>query len=306
MRDFWRSEPASLAEFASRFTGSSDLYEADGRRPFASINFITAHDGFTLTDLVSYNDKHNHPNGEDNRDGQSHNRSWNHGVEGPTTDATIVALRQRQQRNLLATLLLSQGVPMISHGDELGRTQAGNNNVYCQDNQTSWIDWDNAHRHDELTAFTAALTTLRAAHPVFRRHRFFQGRPIHGSDIKDIAWLRPDDQQMTDQDWTNHSAKTVAIFLNGRDIPEQDALGEPITDDSFLLLINAHHQPLTFTLPDQTYGRTWQILIDTTDPRLTKTSRRQNHPKPGSRLRVAARALLVLRCPLTHGKPATT
>jgi isoamylase len=306
VRDFWRGEPASLAEFASRFTGSSDLYEADGRRPFASINFVTAHDGFTLTDLVSYNDKHNHANGEDNQDGEAHNRSWNHGVEGPTTDATIVALRQRQQRNLLATLLLSQGVPMISHGDELARTQAGNNNVYCQDNETSWVDWDNAHRHDELTDFTAALATLRAAHPVFRRHRFFQGRPIRGSDIKDIAWLRPDGQQMTDQDWTNDSAKTVAIFLNGRDIPEQDALGEPITDDSFLLLINAHHQPITFTLPNHGHGQTWQIVIDTTDPLLTKTRRKQNHPKPGGRLRVAARALLVLRCPLTHGEPATT
>ncbi|MGH3753534.1 MAG: glycogen debranching protein GlgX [Pseudonocardiaceae bacterium] len=298
VRDFWRGEPASLAEFASRFTGSSDLYEADGRRPHASINFVTAHDGFTLTDLVSYNDKHNDANGEDNRDGESHNRSWNHGVEGPTDDGNIVALRERQKRNLLATLMLSQGVPMISHGDELGRSQDGNNNVYCQDNEISWIDWEDARGHEVLTDFTASLARLRAEHPVFRRRRFFQGRPIWGSNIEDIAWLRPDGRQMCDEDWNAGSANAIAIFLNGQGIPERDALGERITDDSFLLLINAYHQSIMFTVPDQAYGRTWEIVVDTADPLLVKARRRQSQATPGARLRVAARALLVLRCRL--------
>ncbi|MGH3975043.1 MAG: glycogen debranching protein GlgX, partial [Pseudonocardiaceae bacterium] len=298
VRDFWRGEPASLAEFASRFTGSSDLYEADGRRPYASINFVTAHDGFTLTDLVSYNDKHNEANGEDNQDGESHNRSWNHGVEGPTEDGNIVALRERQKRNLLATLMLSQGVPMIAHGDELGRSQDGNNNVYCQDNEISWIDWKDARVHEVMTDFTAALARLRAAHPVFRRRRFYQGSPIRESSIEDIAWLRPDGQQMSDEDWNVGSAMAVAVFLNGQGIPERDALGERITDDSFLLLINAHHQSIMFTLPDQTYGRIWEIVVDTADPLLAKARRRQSYAKPDARLRVAARALLVLRCRL--------
>ncbi|MDQ4032644.1 MAG: glycogen debranching protein GlgX [Actinomycetota bacterium] len=300
VRDFWRGEPASLGEFASRFTGSSDLYEADGRRPIASINFVTAHDGFTLTDLVSYNDKHNEANGENNQDGESHNRSWNHGVEGPTEDGVIIALRERQKRNMLATLMLSQGVPMIAHGDELGRSQDGNNNVYCQDNEISWIDWKDARVHEVMTDFTGQLARLRAAHPVFRRRRFFQGRPIRGSNIEDIAWLRPDGQQMTDEDWNVGFAKAVAIFLNGQGIPERDSLGERITDDSFLLLINAHHQSIMFTLPDQTYGRIWEIVVDTADPLLAKARRRQSHIRPGGRLRVAARALLVLRCRLRH------
>jgi glycogen operon protein len=300
VRDFWRGEPASLAEFASRFTGSSDLYEADGRRPYASINFVTAHDGFTLTDLVSYNDKHNEANGEDNQDGESHNRSWNHGVEGPTEDGNIVARRERQKRNLLATLMLSQGVPMIAHGDELGRSQDGNNNVYCQDNEISWIDWKDARVHEVMTDFTAELASLRAAHPVFRRRRFFQGRPIRGSNIEDIAWLRPDSQQMSDEDWNAGFAQAIAIFLNGQGIPERDALGERITDDSFLLLISAHHQSVMFTLPDQTYGRMWEIVVDTADPLLAKVRRRQSHARPGGRLRVPERALLVLRCRVRH------
>ncbi|HEV7452837.1 MAG TPA: glycogen debranching protein GlgX [Pseudonocardiaceae bacterium] len=300
VRDFWRGEPDSLAEFASRFTGSSDLYEANGRRPHASINFVTAHDGFTLTDLVSYNDKHNDANGEGNLDGESHNRSWNHGVEGPTDDGAVITLRERQKRNLLATLMLSQGVPMIAHGDELGRSQDGNNNVYCQDNEISWVDWKDARLHDVLTDFIAALAKLRAAHPVFRRRRFFQGRPIRGSNIEDIAWLRPDGQQMSDKDWNGGIANAIAIFLNGQGIPERDALGERITDDSFLLLINAHHQSTMFTLPDQAYGRTWEIVVDTADPLLAKARRRQSHAKPDARLRVAARALLVLRCRLRH------
>ena len=294
VRDFWRGEPASLAEFGSRFTGSSDLYEADGRRPIASINFVTAHDGFTLNDLVSYNEKHNDANGEDNRDGESHNRSWNCGAEGPTEDSGIRILRERQKRNFLATLLLSQGVPMIAHGDELSRTQNGNNNVYCQDDEISWVDWEDAREHEVLTEFTAALTRLRAEHPVFRRRRFFQGRPIHGSDIHDIAWLRPDGRQMSDEDWNGGLDRSVAIFLNGQGIPERDQLGEQIVDDSFLLLVNPHHQQITFTLPEEAYGRMWQIVIDTADPLLANARRR--HPVAGARLRVPARAMLVLRC----------
>ena len=294
VRDFWRGEPASLGEFAARFTGSSDLYEADNRRPIASINFVTAHDGFTLEDLVSYNDKHNADNGEHNRDGESHNRSWNHGVEGPTDDRDIHELRERQKRNILTTLMLSQGVPMIAHGDELSRTQRGNNNVYCQDNELSWIDWNQAREHEVLTDFTARLAALRAEHPVFRRKRFFQDRPIHGSSIDDIAWLRPDGQHMTEDDWTNGHARTVAIYLNGRGIPDRDALGEPVLDDSFLLLINAHHHASTFTLPDRSFGRTWELVIDTADPLLANTRRRQ--PAPGGRQRVAARTMHVLQC----------
>jgi isoamylase len=295
VRDFWRGEPASLAEFASRFTGSSDLYEADNRRPISSINFVTAHDGFTLNDLVSYNNKHNDDNGEGNRDGESHNRSWNCGVEGPTENGKIIALRERQKRNMLTTLLLSQGVPMIAHGDELSRTQDGNNNVYCQDNPTSWIDWQAAREHAVLTEFTAKLTALRAAHPVFRRRRFFQGRPIRGSRIEDIAWLRPDGEQMTDQDWEVGHAKTVAIFLNGQGIPERDELGQRIVDDSFLLLCNANHQAVPFTLPEQNYGHGWEVVVDTADPLLANARRKQREAVPGGRLRVIARAMIVLR-----------
>ena len=294
VRDFWRGEPASLGEFAARFTGSSDLYEADNRRPIASINFVTAHDGFTLHDLVSYNEKHNDANGEDNNDGESHNRSWNHGVEGPSEDRHVQELRERQKRNILTTLLLSQGVPMIAHGDELGRTQQGNNNVYCQDNELSWVDWDDAREHDVLTEFTARVTALRTAHPVFRRKRFFQGRPIHGSSIEDIAWLRSDGQHMSADDWDGSNPSTIMIFLNGKGIPDRDELGEHIVDDSFLLLVNAHHQPVSFILPDRSYGRTWDLVIDTADPLLAHSRRRR--PAPGSRQRVPARSMQVLQC----------
>ncbi|MBN9107614.1 MAG: glycogen debranching protein GlgX [Pseudonocardia sp.] len=292
VRDFWRGEQGVLPEFASRFSGSSDLYEVDGRRPFASINFVTAHDGFTLTDLVSYNEKHNDANGEDNRDGESHNRSWNCGVEGPTDDSEVNVLRERQKRNLLTTLLLSQGVPMIAHGDELGRTQGGNNNAYCQDSPLAWIDWDDARAHEVLTEFTAGLARLRAEHPVFRRRRFFQGRPIHGSDVADIAWLRPDAAPMTDHDW--HTRHSVAIFLNGRGIPDRDEVGEQVVDDSFLLLVNGEHRQTTFTLPDESYGRTWRIVVDTADPLLATARRRR--PAPGSRLRTAPLSITVLEC----------
>jgi glycogen operon protein len=295
VRDFWRGDGATLAEFASRFTGSSDLYESDNRRPIASINFVTAHDGFTLADLVSYNEKHNEANGEGGNDGESHNRSWNCGAEGPTEDVKILGLRQRQQRNMVATLLLSQGVPMISHGDELGRSQRGNNNVYCQDSQLSWMDWADARHHELLTEFTMSLVRLRAEHPVFRRRRFFQGRPIIGSDIHDIVWLRADGQPMTDDDWNFGFAKTLAIYLNGEGIPDRDELGQRIVDDSFLLLFNAYHQPVTFTLPEESYGRIWDIVVDTADPLLARARRRSRDAVPEGRLRVPARAMLVLR-----------
>jgi len=266
VRDFWRGEPASQGEFASRFTGSSDLYESDNRLPIASINFITAHDGFTLADLVSYNDKHNKANGEDNRDGESHNRSWNCGTEGPTDNPEIIALRERQTRNFLTTLLLSQGVPMLAHGDELRRTQQGNNNVYCQDNELSHIDWEAAREADALVEFTGRLVALRKAHPIFRRQRFFQGRPIKGSNIQDIAWLRPDGQQMNPDDWNSPHAQCLTIFLNGQGIPDRNELGVRVVDDSFLLLINAHHDEVSFTVPTADYGTRWHTVIDTGDP----------------------------------------
>ncbi|XVV17350.1 glycogen debranching protein GlgX [Actinoplanes sp. CA-131856] len=293
VRDFWRGEPSSLGEFASRFTGSSDLYEIDGRRPIASINFVTAHDGFTLNDLVSYNDKHNDANGEDNRDGESHNRSWNCGVEGPTDDADIVALRERQKRNFLATLLLSQGVPMIAHGDELGRTQGGNNNVYCQDNEIAWVDWVDARNQDILTGFTSRLLELRAKHPIFRRRRFFTGDPVTDDKIPDIAWLRRDGQPMTEADWNTRSGMTMTVFLNGHGIPERDALGEAILDDSFLILFNPLGERVAFTLPDRQFGRTWEVVVNTADPLLAA---RRKTTKAGGQYEVSGHTMVVLRC----------
>jgi isoamylase len=303
VRDFWNGGPAGLGEFATRFSGSADLYEIDGRRPIASINFATAHDGFTLQDLVSYNGKHNEANGEDNRDGEDHNRSWNYGVEGPTDDLAVVRLRERQKRNFLATVLLSQGVPMLSHGDELSRSQQGNNNVYCQDNELSWVDWNEARHHDVLTNFIARLARLRADHPVFRRRRFFQGRPVPGSDVPDIAWLRPDGQPMTEPDWVTGTGKAVTVFLNGRGIVESDPLGEDIVDDSFLVLFNAMPHAVAFTLPGTEYGRMWEIVLDTADPLLATAARRGRNTQPDGRIRMTARSVLVLRCPSGHRSP---
>jgi glycogen operon protein len=295
VRDFWRADPASLGEFASRFTGSSDLYEIDGRRPIASINFVTAHDGFTLTDLVSYDHKHNDANGEDNHDGESHNRSWNSGVEGPTDDLDITALRERRKRNFLATLLLSQGVPMISHGDELGRTQGGNNNVYGQDSELSWIDWDDAPANDVLTRFTTNLTRLRAEHPLFRRRRFFDGQPVDDSGLTDIAWLNRDGTPMDESHWSGGSMTTITVFLNGHGMSERDPLGEPIVDDSFLLLFNPLPENVTFTLPGKAYGRMWEVVVDTADP-LSATHSRRKGIKANGRLDSTAQSLLALRC----------
>jgi len=262
MRDFWRAQ-ANVAQFASRFTGSSDLYQSDGRAPFASINFVTAHDGFTLRDLVSYNEKHNDANGEHNRDGTDDNRSWNCGVEGESDDPAVNALRARQRRNFLATLFLSQGVPMILGGDELGRTQRGNNNGWCQDNELSWFDWDAAD--GELLAFVRHLIRLRRAHPVFRRASFFSGTSVRGSGLPDVWWFRPDGRRMTQRDWQLPDGQTLGVFLNGREIPERTPHGERIADDSFLLLFNASGAPIEFTLPTRRFGRAWTVELATGD-----------------------------------------
>jgi glycogen operon protein len=262
VRDFWRGRPGTLGEFGYRLTGSSDLYQDDGRRPYASINFVTAHDGFTLTDLVSYNDKHNEANGEGNRDGTNDNRSWNCGVEGPTDDPEVLALRARQRRNMLATLLLSQGVPMLLHGDELGRTQRGNNNAYCQDDELSWVDWRSAD--EELFAFTAALVAMRREHPVFRRRRFFAGRPIRGGDdLRDIAWFTESGKEMTEQDWEVQVGQVLTVFLNGDGIPDPDPRGQRVTDNSFLLCFNAHYSDIDVQLPGNGYGQEWTVVLDT-------------------------------------------
>lgn len=292
VRDFWRGEGGTLGEFASRLTGSSDLYQSDGRRPHASVNFVTAHDGFTLRDLVSYHDKHNTANGEDSRDGESHNRSWNCGAEGPADDRDVLALRARQQRNFLATLLLSQGVPMLSHGDELGRTQRGNNNAYCQDNEVSWVDWPAVAEGSDTLEFTRELIALRREHPVFRRRRFFQGVAVRGGrdGLSDIAWFTPAGREMTDDDWEAGFAKSLAVFLNGQAISEPDPRGRRMHDDSFLLLFNAHHEPLSFTVPGGV-GEWWSVVVDTAIPYVEYRSL----IKAGTAVEVEARALLVLR-----------
>ena len=262
VRDFWRGRPSSVPDFASRLTGSSDLYATSGRRPVASINFVTCHDGFTLADLVSYNHKHNEANGEGNRDGADDNRSWNCGAEGPVDDPAINELRARQKRNLLVTLFLSQGVPMLLAGDEMGHTQAGNNNAYCQDSPLSWLDWGQAAVEQDLLQFTETLAGLRRDHPVFRRRRFFRGQ-VPGADKGDIVWLTPAGEQMTDADWDASYAKSLAAFLNGDAISEPDPRGGKIADASFLLLFNAHSKPLTFTLPEAGYAAGWEVVIDT-------------------------------------------
>ncbi|MCG0283941.1 glycogen debranching protein GlgX [Streptomyces sp. PSAA01] len=296
VRDLWRGEPRTLAEFASRLTGSSDLYQGDGRRPLASVNFVTCHDGFTLRDLVSYDEKHNEANGESNQDGESYNRSWNCGVEGETDDPAVRTLRERQMRNFVATLMLSQGVPMLSHGDEFGRTQGGNNNAYCQDNEVSWVRWpDHAKGQDgewedrwalELLRFTRSLVWLRRDHPVFRRRRFFHGRPVEGThdELSDIAWFTHEGEEMIPRDWQAAHAKSLAVFLNGSAISEPGVRGERITDDSFLLLFNAHHEPLDFVVPID-HGKQWQVIVDTAVPAGVE---------PGSGTKVAAGDVLTL------------
>ncbi|NEM91646.1 glycogen debranching protein GlgX [Galbitalea soli] len=291
VRDFWRGEPSTLGEFAERITGSSDLYEHEGRRPVASINFVTAHDGFTLADLVSYDEKHNDANGENGQDGESTNRSANYGVEGPTTDPAIQAIRSRQQRNFLATLMISQGVPMILHGDELGRTQAGNNNGYAQDNELTWVHWDEAD--SSLIEFTAAVTRLRKEHPSFRRSRFFDGRPVvrgAGEPLPDLVWLQPDAAVMAPEDWDSGFGRSIAMFLNGNGIGTRDQRGEPITDVHFLVLFNAHTDVVEFTLPADEYAELWEIVVDTAGVQADSQPR-----GPGAVIPVEARSLMVLR-----------
>jgi len=315
VRDFWRGEYATLGEFASRLTGSSDLYEHSGRKPIASVNFVVAHDGFTLRDLVSYNEKHNDANGEDDKDGESHNRSWNCGAEGPTTDVEVNTLRARQQRNFLTTLLLSQGVPMIAHGDEMGRTQDGNNNAYCQDNELSWVDWHLDDDQQGLLSFTRQLVRLRHDHPAFRRRRFFAGSAAHGgeSELGDIAWFNPAGEHMDEQSWESDKARSLMVFLNGDAIPESDRRGNRITDDSFLVIFNGEPEPTGFTLPDESYGREWFIEVDTaaSEPAALAQVSSMSDPataaaasaaaatviEPGTQVEIQARSVVVLRCP---------
>ncbi|GAA2991013.1 glycogen operon protein [Microbacterium terrae] len=291
VRDFWRGEPQALGEFASRLTGSADLYEHSGRRPVASVNFVTAHDGFTLRDLVSYERKHNEANGEDGRDGADDNRSRNFGVEGPTDDPAILALRARQQRNFIATLLLSQGVPMLLHGDELGRTQGGNNNGYAQDDETTWVDWDAADQ--PLLEFTAALARLRRDHPTFRRRRFFEGRPVRravGEPVQDIAWLRPDGSLMESEDWDSGFGRAIGVFLNGAGIRERDRRGEPIRDRHFIVLFNAGDDIIDFHIPVVEYSPDWEVVVDTAGAQADSAPL-----GPGSTVRLEATSLIVLR-----------
>jgi isoamylase len=290
VRDLWRGQPGTLPDFASRLAGSSDLYETSARRPVASINFVTCHDGFTVRDLVSYNRKHNEPNGDDNRDGTDDNRSWNCGTEGPTDDAAITELRARQVRNFLVTLFCSQGVPMLLAGDEIGRTQLGNNNAYCQDNDTSWIDWEAAGKHADLLDFTCELIALRRDHPVFRRRRFFSGTAPGNTGLGDIAWLTPAGAEMTVTDWGSDE-RALAVLLNGNAITEPGPRGEAIVDQSFLLLFNAADRPVTFTLPGADPTADWEVVVDTAAPEPVA-----GDPRPAAnQLTVTSRAVVVLR-----------
>jgi isoamylase len=261
VRDYWRGAEHTLGDLAYRLTGSSDVYESGGRRPCASINFVTCHDGFTLEDLVSFEHKHNEANRENNRDGSDDNRSWNCGAEGPTADADVLAMRARQKRNFLATLLLSQGIPMLLGGDEMGRTQRGNNNAYCQDNEISWFDWEQGD--ETLIEFVSQLCKLRREHPVFRRHRWFQGRPVRASGVADIAWFEVNGREMTDPSWEVPAAKSIQVYLSGQHGPDPGSRGEPIRDSSFLLLLHAGSSPLEFRLPDREWGDGWVRQLDT-------------------------------------------
>ena len=291
VRSYWKGDGGLIGELAYRITGSSDLYARSGRRPYASINFVTAHDGFTLQDLVSYNTKHNEANGEDNRDGTDNNRSWNCGAEGPTDDPEINRLRARQKRNFLATLLLSQGVPMLLAGDDIGHTQFGNNNAYCQDNEISWLDWDPAHIDNELLAFVQRLTAMRKDHPVFRRSNFFQGRKIRGAEIKDIVWLNPSGQEMSDEEWNQEFARCLGVALSGEAVDEVDERGQRIRDENFLVLMNAHYEEIPFRLPVPPASAGWIALIDTS----CQISRQENlFYSGGATYHLQARSLALL------------
>jgi isoamylase len=290
VRSYWKGDGGLIGELAYRITGSSDLYARSGRRPSASINFVTAHDGFTLRDLVSYNGKHNEANGEENRDGTDNNRSWNCGVEGPTDDPEVNALRARQKRNFIATLLLSQGVPMLLAGDAIGHTQLGNNNAYCQDNDISWINWTLREQDENLLAFAQMMIALRKKHPVFHRRNFFEGRSIKGAGVKDIQWLRPDGLEMTDEEWKQESARCLGLFLSGQGLDETNERGEPVKDENFLVLMNAHHEPIPFVLPVLPPGPIWVPLVDTScEPAGTPTCHQSVTTYP-----LEARSLVVL------------
>jgi glycogen operon protein len=290
VRRFWRGDGGVVSDLATRLAGSSDLYGSTGRRPYASINFVTCHDGFTLHDLVSYNEKHNEANGEDSRDGENHNLSWNCGVEGPSQDPAIISLRARQMRNFLATLLLSQGVPMISMGDELARTQGGNNNAYCQDNDLSWLDWSPTAARTDLLAFTRHVLDLQRRHPVFRRRTFFQGRSIRGAEVKDLTWFDPAGNEMTDEAWNAGFVRALAVRLAGDAIAETDARGRRIVDDTFLLLLNAAEDAILFNLPNHRPGLVWERVLDTAEAAWDRPSLLR-----GARYRLRSRTLAVLR-----------
>jgi glycogen operon protein len=293
MRDYWRGADSMLSEFALRFTGSPDLYKEGYRKPTASINFITAHDGFTLQDLVSYNEKHNEANGENNQDGESHNRSWNCGAEGPTDDTNIIALRNQQKRNFLTTLFLSQGVPMLVSGDELGKSQSGNNNAYCQDNEISWINWQAEDK--DLLSFTQKLIHFQHAHPVFCRRRWFKGRPIQGSGVEDIAWFLPDGNSMNEENWNHDFAKSLGIFLNGKAIPSDGPKGEPITDNNFYIVFNAYEEELPYVLPSEEFGSAWIKVIDTHENFFEEKGGQSF--APGDIIKVQGRSVVVLKEP---------
>jgi glycogen operon protein len=292
IRDFWRGEDCRLADFAYRFTGSSDLYQGNGRNPSASINFVTAHDGFTLADLVSYNHKHNEANGENNQDGESHNRSWNCGSEGDTDDPEILWLRRQQQRNFLVTLLLSQGVPMLLSGDEMGRSQGGNNNAYCQDNQVSWLNWHLQPDQEALLDFARQMIGFRRHHPVFWQRKWFQGRTSYGSGINDIVWFTPDGSEMIEWQWCNDFAKATSIFLNGEEIAALSERGERIIDDSFLLFFNTHYETLDFVIPLKLQSWEWMTVIDTQAAHFVRAGQRYSKDQSVS---VAARSVVVLQ-----------
>jgi glycogen operon protein len=291
VRSYWKGDEGLAADLAYRLTGSSDLYGHSGRRPYASVNFVTAHDGFTLQDLVSYNEKHNEANGENNRDGNNDNRSWNCGVEGPTDDPNIKALRAKQKRNLIATLFLSQGVPMMYAGDAIGHTQKGNNNAYCQDNDISWINWTVQPQDRDLLAFVQRMINLRKRHPVFRRRRFFQGRPIKGANVKDVVWLSPSGSEMSEGQWRDPGVRCLGMFLAGQGLDETDERGRKLGDENFLLLFNAYHEDVAFVLPSLHPGTRWAAWMDTSreDGLRTAGTHESGAPYP-----LQARSLVVL------------
>jgi isoamylase len=290
VRKYWKGDEGQLSDLGYRLTGSSDLYKNDGRKPSASINFITAHDGFTLEDLVSYNDKHNEANGENNQDGANDNSSWNMGVEGPTDDPVILQARERQKRNLLTTLFLSQGVPMLVGGDEIGRTQRGNNNAYCQDNEISWSDWKLDERRTRFLEFTKQLIALRRSHPNFRRRKFYQDRVIHHSVVKDIAWYTSDGQEMTEEAWNAGWVRSLAVLFNGQTLNLVDEFGKPVSDDTFALVLNSHHESVHYILPPAPRGAGWELVLDSTEEKNPFHS-----GKAGQEIDVQGRSVLVLK-----------